>query len=194
MCNYHTTQKSVTWLLSKMNENLCSHKNLYIKFHSSFVLYGLEPEITQMSFSRQMAKQLGQIHVMECCLAKEGNQLLIHAVWTDLWRSCQVENPGPRCETLCGGGGDLVAQSCPTLCSPTDCSPAGSSVRGIFQTKILDWVTISFFRGSSTPGIEPVSPALQADSLPTELPEKPLLLLFFSPSVQFSHAVLSDSL
>ena len=75
-----------------------------------------------------------------------------------------------------------------------DCSPAGSSVHGIFQTKILDWVTISFSRGSSTPGIEPVSPALQVDSLPTELPGKPLLLLLFSPSVQFSHSVVSNSL
>ena len=166
MCNYHTTQKSVTWLLSQRNENLCSHKNLYIKFHSSFVLYGLEPEITQMSFSRWKAKQLRQIRVMECCLVKEGNQLLIHAVWTDFQRFCQVESPGPKCQTLYGGGGDLVAQSCPTPCSPMDYSPAGSSVYGIFQTKILDWVTTSFYRGSSTPGIEPVSPALQVDSLP----------------------------
>ena len=38
----------------------------------------------------------------------------------------------------------LVAQSCPTLCDPTDCSPPASSVRGIFQTRILEWVAISF--------------------------------------------------
>ena len=33
-----------------------------------------------------------------------------------------------------------VAQSCPTLCDPTDCSPPGSSVHGIFQAKMLKWV------------------------------------------------------
>ena len=41
----------------------------------------------------------------------------------------------------------LVAQSCPTLCDPMDCSPPGSSVHGIFQARILEWVAISFSRG-----------------------------------------------
>ena len=40
--------------------------------------------------------------------------------------------------------------------------------------RILEWVAYSFSRGPSDPGIEPRSPALQADSLPTELPGKPL--------------------
>ena len=39
--------------------------------------------------------------------------------------------------------------SCPTLCNPMDCSPPVSSVHGIFQTRILEWVAISYFRGSS---------------------------------------------
>ena len=38
----------------------------------------------------------------------------------------------------------LVAQLCPTLCDPTDCSSAGSSVHGILQAGILEWVTITF--------------------------------------------------
>ena len=42
-----------------------------------------------------------------------------------------------------------VAQSCPTLCDPMDCSPPGSSVHGILQARILEWVAISFSRGSS---------------------------------------------
>ena len=42
-----------------------------------------------------------------------------------------------------------VAQSCLTLCDPMDCSPPGSSVHGIFQAWILEWVAISFSRGSS---------------------------------------------
>ena len=44
-----------------------------------------------------------------------------------------------------------VAQSCPTLCDPTDCSLPGSSVHGIFQARILEWVAISFSRRSSQP-------------------------------------------
>ena len=42
-----------------------------------------------------------------------------------------------------------VAQSCPTLCDPMDCSLPGSSVHGIFQARVLEWVAMSFFRGSS---------------------------------------------
>ena len=43
----------------------------------------------------------------------------------------------------------LVAKSCPTFCDPTDCSPPGSSVHGILQARILEWVAISFSKGSS---------------------------------------------
>ena len=41
-----------------------------------------------------------------------------------------------------------ITQSCPTLCDPMDCSPPGSSVHGILQARILEWVAISFSRGS----------------------------------------------
>ena len=44
-----------------------------------------------------------------------------------------------------------VAQSCLTLCNPMDCSLPGSTVHGIFQVRILEWVAISFSRGSSWP-------------------------------------------
>ena len=45
----------------------------------------------------------------------------------------------------------LIAQPCPTLCNRMDCSPSGFSVHGIFQARILEWVAISFLRGSSWP-------------------------------------------
>ena len=45
----------------------------------------------------------------------------------------------------------LVTQSCPTLCDPMDYSPPGSSVHGIFQERILEWVAISFSMESSQP-------------------------------------------
>ena len=44
-----------------------------------------------------------------------------------------------------------VAKSCPTLCNPMDCSPPGSSLHGILQARVLEWVVISFCRGSSRP-------------------------------------------
>ena len=66
-----------------------------------------------------------------------------------------------------------VALLCPTLCDPMDCSLPGSSVHGIFQARIMEWVGISYSRDLPNPGIEPRSPALQADSLPAEPPGKP---------------------
>ena len=59
-----------------------------------------------------------------------------------------------------------LAQPCPTLCDPIDCSPPGSSVHGILQARILDWVAIPFSRGSSQLTSEPRSLTLQADSIP----------------------------
>ena len=56
-----------------------------------------------------------------------------------------------------------------------DCSLPGFSVHGIFQARVLEWVAISFSRGSPNPGTEPRSPALQADTLPSEPSGKPLL-------------------
>ena len=47
--------------------------------------------------------------------------------------------------------GGLVTKSCPTLVTPMDCSPPGSSVHGILQARILEWVAISFSTGSSQP-------------------------------------------
>ena len=58
----------------------------------------------------------------------------------------------------------LVAQPCPTLCDPMDCSPLGSSVHEISQARILEWVATSFSSGSSWPrGWNCIS--WQADSL-----------------------------
>ena len=68
-----------------------------------------------------------------------------------------------------------VTQLCPTLWDPMDCSPPGSSVHGILQARILEWVAISFSRGSSPPRMKPMSHALQADSLPLNHLGSPLL-------------------
>ena len=51
-------------------------------------------------------------------------------------------------------------------CDPMDCSSSDSSVHEIFQARILEWVSISFFGGLLDPGIEPMSLASQVDSVP----------------------------
>ena len=79
---------------------------------------------------------------------------------------------GPSPWQFCGSYS--VFQLCPTLCNPTDCSPPGSSLHGIFQTKKY-WSGLPFPPPGDLPrlGIKPSSPALQVDSSPTELPGKP---------------------
>ena len=85
------------------------------------------------------------------------------AVWTSrrgcFWGSALLAPAWVRRFSCAGKGREAgsdvkvsVAQSCPTLCDPVDCSPPGSSVRGIFQAGILERVVIPFSRGSSRPG------------------------------------------
>ena len=62
----------------------------------------------------------------------------------DLWKKCHWNTVEEQCFHLTC----LGAQSCLILCEPIDCSPSGSSVYGIFQARILDWVVISSSRGS----------------------------------------------
>ena len=70
----------------------------------------------------------------------------------------------------------LVIQLCLTLCDPMDCNLPGSSVHGMLQERILEWVAILFSRGSSYPGTEPRSPTLQTDSLLSKPPGKPIYM------------------
>ena len=62
-------------------------------------------------------------------------------------------SPNPPCPPLWRAQGDtlwaLLAQLCLTLCDPMVCRPPGSSVRGTFQARILEWVAMSLSRGSS---------------------------------------------
>ena len=65
----------------------------------------------------------------------------------------------------------LVTQSCSTLCDPMDCSLLGSSVHGILQARILEWVGMPTSRDLPNPGIESGSPTLHTESLLSELLE-----------------------
>ena len=72
----------------------------------------------------------------------------------------------------------LVAKSCLTLCNPVDCSPPVSSVHGISQAKYWSGLPFPSPRDLPDPGIEPGSPALQADSLPSEPPGKKMKFVY----------------
>ena len=68
----------------------------------------------------------------------------------------------------------------PLACDPMDCSQPCPSVHGIRQARILEWASIPFSRGSSWSRDQPGCPTLQADSLPSEPPGKPIF-----PFIQF---------
>ena len=57
-----------------------------------------------------------------------------------------------------------------------DCSPPGFSVHGVLQARLLEWVAISFSRGSSQPRDWTWVPCMQVDSLPSKPPGKPKCL------------------
>ena len=67
----------------------------------------------------------------------------------------------------------LIAQSCPTLCDPKDCSPPGSSVHGILQARILEWVAIYSPRESSQPRDQTCISYITSKFFTTELQRKP---------------------
>ena len=85
-------------------------------------------------------------------------------------------------------------QSCQALCNPMNYSPPGSSVHGIVQARILEWVAMPSSRDLPDPGIEPTTPAapaVQADSSATEPLGKPQRLEAIIPK---SEGTREDSL
>ena len=65
-----------------------------------------------------------------------------------------------------------ITKSYPTLWCPMECSPPGSSVHGISQTRILEWIAISSPGHHPNPGIESASPVLTGRFFTTEPPRK----------------------
>ena len=80
-----------------------------------------------------------------------------------------------------GVGGCVSCQLCPTLCDPVDCSPPSSSVHGILQVGILEWVAISFSRCSFWPRDWTQISCIEANALPSELLGKPRWLAVKNP-------------
>ena len=90
------------------------------------------------------------------------------------------------------------AKSCPTLCDPTNCSPPGSSVHEIFQAGILEWVAISYSRGTFlTQGPEPRLLCLlhgQADSFPLVPPQRRTDKWGYMPTKEARDPLIKDVL
>ena len=89
-----------------------------------------------------------------------------------------------------------VAQSCLTLCDPLDCSLPGSTIHGIFQARVLEWVAISFSRDLPDPEIKPrslASPAFAGGFFTTEPPGKPRILRASSKSKYLPEAHVSGT-
>ena len=77
-------------------------------------------------------------------------------------------------DILCGGGDGFVTKSCPTLVTTWIVSPQVSCVSGISQARILEWVAISFTKGSSWPKNETYVSCIASEFFTTEPTESPL--------------------
>ena len=92
-------------------------------------------------------------------ILKDDAVKVLHSIFQQVWTTQQwpqdwrrsIFNPIPKkdnakdCSNYCMQS--EVAQSCPTLCNPMDCSLPGSSVHGIFQARVLEWGAIAFSEG-----------------------------------------------
>ena len=95
-------------------------------------------------------------------------------------------NTGVGCHFLLqcmkGKSESEVTQSCPTLCDPMDCSPPGSSIHGILQARVLEWVAIAFSTG--LPVHHQLLEFTQTHSIESVIPSSHLILccsLLLSP-------------
>ena len=104
-----------------------------------------------------------------------GRNVMVQALWKTAWQVLNKLNIELSYDVL-------AAQSYLTLGNPVDCSLSGSSIHGILQARILEWVTIPFSRDLPDPGIELRSPVLQADSLVSEPPGKSSVIMWPSNS------------
>ena len=112
-----------------------------------WVFWGQEPFSILTNSAKFLAKELSKCGVNCCLVAKSCltlcNPLFPYQVYSALSVSYLLSSESGNC---C-----LVAKSCLTLCHPMDCSPPGYSIHGISQARILEWVAISFSKGSSWP-------------------------------------------
>ena len=122
-----------------------------------------EPEIklpTSTGSSKRSRKREFQENIYICFIdhAKAFDCVDHNKLWKILQEmgipdhlTCLLRNLYAGQEATVKESASEVAQPCLTLCDPMDCSLPGSSVHGIFQAIVLEWIAISFSRGSSQP-------------------------------------------
>ena len=127
---------------------------------------------------------------MELCKFLKENFLCISIFCDNLRKNVSTEGSGclqfKSSKRMCV----FVTQSCPTLCNPMESSPPSSSVRGILQARILEWIDILFSRGSSWAWDQTQVSCIEASFLPSEPQGKPRIIC----SVAQSYLTLCDSL
>ena len=129
-------------------------------FFSPFGLWSKEKKIEGIRI-----RNYSRYFTLFCTFHFHGTAVSVGAQhWTLLFLSSQ----------LITGSCCLVAKLCLTLCNPMDCSLSGSSVHGTFQARILEWVAISFSRGSSKLRDPTRSPALAGGFFTTDPPGNPV--------------------
>ena len=111
-----------------------------------------------------------------CCFGREPHKSF-KSCWLWIFNFIPCQNSGLRdayaavclcvCVCVCARASLLSLFSRVWLCDPMDCSPPGSSVHGVFQARILEWVAIPYSRESSQPRDQTcIFPALWVDCLP----------------------------
>ena len=83
-------------------------------------------------------------------ILKDDAVKVLHSICQQIWKTQQWPQDWKR-PVFIPFQRSEVAQLCLTLCDPMDCSLSGSSIHGIFQANELEWIAISFSRGSSRP-------------------------------------------
>ena len=142
--------KTPRWALSSPESRICSGTQLHL--FSSILLTNIILHWCKNAkgHERGMIDSLVYLHtpLMKSCRWYRVERKLSYFKW--LTPSLLLIEIHPNGKVKVWSESE-VTQSCPTLCDPVDCSPPGSSVRGILQARILAWVAISFSRGSSRP-------------------------------------------
>ena len=110
------------------------------------------------------------------------------SIWTNL-KNKIIKKKWCRIYILWCSGGGLIIQSCPTLCNPMDCSPQAPLSMGFLRQEYWSGCHFLLQGDLPDPGIEPKSPALQADSLSTKLWGKPILWFYINKIQTQNHTI-----